>query len=90
MADFEDFHIVARKEVSDRIADLLRSAGVRIEERVITEIGRPEYVIAVHVEDVERASEVFSHGVGPDRTFTSTAEPGPAAGLGGTVGFPGS
>ena len=69
--NFEDFHIVAFKETSDRIADLLRRAGVRIRQRVIMEIGRPEYVIAVHPEDLDRAGQVFSSDVGPGRTFTS-------------------
>jgi hypothetical protein len=75
MANFEDFHIVARKETSARLAARLRAAGIRIQERVIQEIGRPEYVIAVHVEDLERAAEIFSRDTGPGRTFTSGAEP---------------
>jgi hypothetical protein len=69
--NFEDFHIVALKETSDRVADLLRSAGVRIQQRVITEIGKPEYVIAVHPDDVDRAGQAFSNDVGPGRTFTT-------------------
>jgi len=68
---FEDFHIVAVKERSDYVADLLRRAGIRIQQRVITEIGRPEYVIAVHPEDLERAQHAFSSDIGPGRTFTS-------------------
>ena len=79
MTDFEDFHIVARMEMSDRTAALLRSAGIRIQQRVITEIGLPEYVIAVHLDDMERASEIFRKDLGPGRTFTSGAEPGAAA-----------
>ncbi len=69
--DFEDFHIVAVKETSDSIADRLRRAGVRIQQRVITEIGRPEYVIAVHPADLGHASQVFSNDAGPGRTFIS-------------------
>jgi hypothetical protein len=69
--NFEDFHIVAVKQTSERIADLLRRAGIRIQQRVITEIGRPEYVIAVHPDDLERAAQVFSGDLGTGRTFTS-------------------
>jgi hypothetical protein len=74
MAIFEDFHIVARREASERTAAALRSAGIRIQERVLTEIGRPEYVIAVHIDDLDRAQEVFRQDVGPGRSFTSGAE----------------
>jgi hypothetical protein len=83
MASFEDFHVVARKETSARLAALLRSAGVRIQERVIDEIGRPEYVIAVLVDDLELAAEVFSRDAGPGRTFTSGTEPDTSADGGG-------
>ena len=69
--NFEDFHIVALKETSDRIADLLRRAGVRIQQRVITEIGRPEYLIAVHSDDIDQAGQALSDDVGPGRTFTT-------------------
>jgi hypothetical protein len=69
--NFEDFHIVAIKETSDRVADLLARAGVRIQQRVITEIGRPEYVIAVHPDDVDRAGRALSSDVGSGRTFAS-------------------
>ena len=68
--NFEDFHIVAVKETSDRIADLLRHTGIRIQQRIITEIGRPEYVIAVHPDDLERAAQALSRDVEPGRTFT--------------------
>jgi len=66
--NFEDFHIVAVKETSDRLANLLRRAGVRIRQRVITEIGRPEYVIAVHPDDLDRAEQVFSRDLGSGLT----------------------
>jgi hypothetical protein len=68
---FEDFHVVAVKETSDRVADLLRRAGIRIQQRVITEIGRPEYVIGVHLDDLERAEQAVSSDIGPGRTLTS-------------------
>ena len=83
MTDFEDFHIVAQKQASDRSAALLSSAGVRIQERVIAEIGRPEYVIAVHLDDIERASEVFRNDLGSGRTNSNSAEPGATADGGG-------
>jgi hypothetical protein len=70
MADFEDFHVVALKELSERTATLLVTAGIRIHKRVITQIGCPEYVIAVHPDDIERASEVFRSDLAPARTFT--------------------
>lgn len=69
--NFEDFHIVAVEEISERIADLLIRAGIRLQQRVITEIGRPEYVIAVHPDDIDRGTQVFANDVGPGRTFTS-------------------
>jgi hypothetical protein len=69
--NFEDVHIVAVKKESDRVAHLLRRVGVRIQERVLTEIGIPEYVIAVHPDDVDRASQALSDDVGPGRNFTS-------------------
>jgi len=68
---FDDFHIVAVQETSDRVAEMLRRAGIRIQQRVITEIGRPEYVIAVHPDDLARAERAFSGDVGPGRTFTT-------------------
>ncbi len=67
---YEDFHIVGDKGVSDRVADLLRRAGIRIEQRVITEIGRPEYVIAVHPDDVDQAGQAFWSDIGQGRGFT--------------------
>jgi hypothetical protein len=69
--NFEDFHIVAVKEESDRIAEVLARAGIRLQQRVITETGGPEYVIAVHRDDLERAEQAFSSDVGPGRTFTN-------------------
>jgi hypothetical protein len=70
--EYEEFHCVAVKGVSDRLLQLLRGAGVRAEQRVIHEIGRPEYVIAVHREDIDQAQRVFSTDLGPGpRTFTS-------------------
>ena len=83
MANFEDFHVVALKETSERLAALLRASRVRIQERVLNEIGRPEYVIAVHVDDLEFAEEVFSQDNGPGRTFTSGTEPKVAPDCGG-------
>jgi hypothetical protein len=68
---FEDFHITAAKKQSDRIAELLKRAGIRMQQRVISEIGRPEYVIAVHADDLERAEQVLSNDLGSGRTFTS-------------------
>lgn len=68
---YNDFHLVAVKETSDRLLQLLLAAGVRVEQRVIHEIGRPEYVIAVHPEDLEHAQHIFSMDLGPYRTFTS-------------------
>jgi hypothetical protein len=71
--EYEDFHIVADEAKSDRMARLLQDAGVRLQRRVITEIGHPEYVIAVHREDMDRAQWAFRQGLGPGphRTFTS-------------------
>lgn len=68
---FEDFHIVALEETSNRIAALLMEAGVRIQRRVIVERSREEHLIAVHVEDIELAHEVFRKDLGPCQTFTS-------------------
>jgi len=72
--DFEDFHIVAVKETSDRLAALFRKAAIRIHQCEINEIGRPEYVIAVYVDDMDQAGQIFSSDIGPGRTYTSGAE----------------
>jgi hypothetical protein len=56
--DYKEFD-VAGKEHSDRLADLLRAAGIRIEQRAVTEPGRrPVTVISVHPEDLGRANEI--------------------------------
>jgi hypothetical protein len=71
VGDYEDFHIVAQPERSRRVAAILQSGGIRIRERVVIEIGIPEYVIEVHREDLDRAQEVFAKDLGPGRSFTS-------------------
>jgi hypothetical protein len=72
---YEDFHIVAVKDVSDRLAERLRRAGVRIEQRTLTETGRPEYAIAVHPDDIAQAERCLSEDIGPGRTVESNGEP---------------
>ena len=69
--EFEDFHIVAVKATSDRIAELLIHGGIRIQQRVIMEIGRPEYVIALHRDDLAQAEKLLRDDIGPARTITS-------------------
>ncbi len=50
---------VAGKESSDRLAGLLRAAGIRFEQRALTETRRrPVYSISVHPEDVAQADEL--------------------------------
>jgi hypothetical protein len=57
--NFIDFDFAANKARSDHVADLLRHAGVRFEQRVETETGRrPVYVIAVHADDNSLAEEL--------------------------------
>jgi hypothetical protein len=43
-------------------------------QRVVAEIGRPEYVIAVHPDDVDRAGRALSNDVGVGRTFSSDGD----------------
>jgi hypothetical protein len=58
--DYKEFD-VAGKEHSDRLADLLRAAGIRFEQRATTEPGRrPVSVINVHPEDLGRADEIHA------------------------------
>jgi hypothetical protein len=58
--DYEDFDF-SGKEQSDRVADLLRPAGIRFEQRVETEPGRrPTSIISVHPEDIARANELHN------------------------------
>ncbi len=57
---YEEFD-VADKEHSDRLADLLRAAGIRFEQRAATDARRrAAYVISVHPEDLGRANEVHA------------------------------
>jgi hypothetical protein len=70
MDAFEEFHITANAEASQRTASLFKSAGIRIRESIRHEIGRPEYVIEVHHEDLAEAEELFRKDIGPGRTFT--------------------
>lgn len=58
---YQDFDWAGRKENSDRIADLLARAGIRLEQRIVNEPGRRTvYVLAVHAEDLARAEELRS------------------------------
>ena len=48
--------VVAAKEHSDRLADLLRAAGVRFKQRLVNDPARRSvYTIWVHPEDLGRA-----------------------------------
>jgi hypothetical protein len=58
MKKFKQFDVDARKERSDKLADLLRSAGIRLSQGVREMNGRPVNVIAVHPDDMERSEEV--------------------------------
>jgi hypothetical protein len=57
--DYREFDVAA-KDRSDRLAQSLRAAGIRFEQCATTQAqGRPEYVINVHHEDLDRASEIY-------------------------------
>ena len=74
--DYEAFHVAADKDDSKCTADILMQAGIRIHQTVWNQIGHPEYVIEVHVDDLDKTAEAFWKDVGPHKTFTSTnAEP---------------
>ncbi len=68
---YESFHVTANQEASKRVADVLKAAGTRINETVWHEIGRPEYVIEVHQDDLVKAGEAFTKGLGSARTEIS-------------------
>jgi hypothetical protein len=71
LPSYESFHVTANKELSKRFANILTEAGIRINETVWHVIGRPEYVIEIHKEDIVRAEEAFAKDLGPGRTVTS-------------------
>src|SRR6516225_6725530 len=55
---------VAAKEHSDRLADLLRAAGVRFTQRPVKDPARQSvYAIRVHPADLVRANEVHAEAV---------------------------
>src|SRR4051794_10232150 len=56
--DYKEFD-VAGKDHSERLAGLLRAAGIRFEQRAVEEPGRRTVsVICVHPEDLGRANEI--------------------------------
>ena len=81
--DYEAFHVSADRHYSKHVADLLKKAGVRINETAWNQIGHPEYVIEVHTDDLENAGKLFWKDADPSRTFTSSnsepSTPGNAA-----------
>jgi hypothetical protein len=59
--DSKEFDVTADKDLSDRLADLLREAGIRFEQCTVTDRGRqPLYIIRVHPEDLQRAHDVHA------------------------------
>ena len=80
LPDYESFHVTASKEASKKVVTVLTEAGIRINETVWHEIGRPEYVIEVHREDLVKAGEAFAKDLAPGRTVTSrVSDPGAAS-----------
>lgn len=71
LAGYESFHVTANKEISRRVATVLAQAGVRSNEAVWHVIGRTEYVIEVHRDDLAKADEAFAKDLGPRRTVAS-------------------
>jgi hypothetical protein len=69
--DFETFHVTANKELSKRVVSTLTAAGIRTSETIWNEIGRPEYVIEVHRDDLAKADNAFAKNLGPSRNVTS-------------------
>src|SRR5438045_3582963 len=62
--NYQEYDVVAGKEHSDRLADSLRAAGIRFEQRTVTEPGRRlVYVINVHPDDLGRADEVHEEAM---------------------------
>jgi hypothetical protein len=71
MPDFEAFHVTANKDASTRIVNVLKAAGIRLRETVWHEIGRPEFVIEVHPDDLSKAQAAFAKDLGPGRSIES-------------------
>jgi hypothetical protein len=73
---FKEFDVAGKKERSDRLADMLRAAGIRFEQRTMTKAGRgPVYVIRVHPEDLGRAGEVHAEATRrEDEAFVRTLQ----------------
>jgi hypothetical protein len=74
MDAFEEFHVAAKEDLSQRTAALLRAAQVRLRQTIRVEARCSWYVIEVHSEDLARAYEIFAADVGPGRTFASGAD----------------
>ena len=66
--NYKEFDVVGGKEHSDRLADLLRAAGIRLEQHAVTEAGRRSvHVISVHPEDLRRAGELHAEATRRER-----------------------
>ena len=80
LPDYESFHVTACKEMSNRVMNVLRDAEIRINETVWHEIGRSEYIIEVHRDDLVKAGEAFAKDLGSGRTITNhVGNPGTAS-----------
>lgn len=70
--DFVELHCTANQAESTRVAELFKSAGISVRERVIHEIGHAEFVIDVDANKIDQANSIFWGDVGtPTRNFTS-------------------
>jgi hypothetical protein len=60
---YRDFDLATR-EPSDRLADLLRTAGIRFKQRPLNDPTRPSvYSLRVHPDDLDRANEIRAEAV---------------------------
>jgi hypothetical protein len=69
--EYEEFHITKNVADSKRLVNLLRAAGVRLEERTL-ETNGGEQLIAIHPDDLETAKDLFWKDHGPGMTATSS------------------
>lgn len=73
MDTFEDFFVAGTDAQSRKVAELLSAAGVRVRSRV--DSATQEHVVAVHPDDLDRASSVFWRDAGGTRLVTSAPPP---------------
>ena len=71
MDEYEEFHITGSKEKSAHVVSVLQAAGIRLRTREGENAGYKEYVVEVHPDDLDRATEIFWGDAGTGESATS-------------------